>query len=507
MRSFFDSLPVALVALTVAVIGWLFGGTRSDVIIATVPWLLLFLLEAIIAFPQKATNETTYEARARVWGDMKRDPLVWTAVGLLVLLAIPLVNNGLCVNCDRVLIAQGINPDPPVKFLPFCVNRMQHLGVFLWFAAALATMVATKHGLRRRGKRMLLKMLVWNGFALAVLGFVQTATNAPGPLWIHMKNVKSATTFFSTFGYANMAGDYFTTLFGIAIALWRRSCDDVAAGRDRRPEDVKGSSHSRFWRRHLYLVPAAVFFFAALNTLSRAAIILATALLAVYFVHAFISFSHRLRRGDKVRRGAIALGAVFLAAFFAIVSLPEDMQREVDTINTEEVLTRVTGKGQYHIRVATEIWKDNFLFGCGGWGYKHFCGLKMTAEERKHRQVIGGINVHNDYLQFLAEHGLVGFGAMVALAVMLLVPVGSTWRRLAKAARFTDPRRAPPKPTALFALPAPAFCLLAALTATFIHSFGDCPLRSAAVLSLFYTTMAAIPGFLPKKEEDYNASR
>lgn len=507
MRLFFDNIPVALIAMTVAAIAWLFGGTRSDVLISTVPWLLLFMLEAIIAFPQKTTTETTFEARERVWEDMKRDPLVWTAVGLLILLAIPFVNNGLCMNCDRALIAQGLSPEPPVKFLPFCVNRMNHLGVYLWFAAALATMVATKHGLRRRGKRMLMKMLVWNGFVLAIVGFVQTATDAPGPLWIPMPNVKTAATFFSTFGYPNMAGDYFTTLFGIAVALWRRSCDDVSVGRDRMQGESKGSAHTRFWRRHFYLVPAIVLFFAAINTLSRAAIMLATSLLALYFVHAFISFTHRLKRGDKVRRGAIALGTVSLLAFFAIISLPEDMQREVDTINTEEVLTRVTGKGQYHVRIATEIWKDNSLFGCGGWGYKHFCGSKMTAEDRKHRQVIGGINVHNDYLQFLAEHGIVGFGAMVAIVVLLIIPVGSTWKRLAKAARFTDPRKAPPKPTALFALPAPAFCMLAAIVATLIHCFGDCPLRSAAVLSLFFVTLAAIPGFLPKNEEDYNASR
>ena len=507
MRWFFDNIPVVLVAMMVAVIGWLFGGTRSDVLISTVPWLMLFLLETIIAFPQKASGETSYEARERVWGDMKRDPLVWTAVGLLILLAIPFVNNGLCVRCDRALIAQGISPDPPLKFLPFCVNRLHHLGVFLWFAAALAAMVATKHCLRRRGKRMLMKILLWNGFALAILGFVQTATEAPGPLWIPMANVKNASTFFSTFGYPNMAGDYFTTLFGIAIALWRRSCDDSLIGRDRKAGESEGSAHTRFWRRHFYLVPATVFFFAAINTLSRAAIILATSLMAVYFAHAFVSFTHRLKRGVAVRRGAIALGSVFLVSFFAIISLPEDMQREVDTINTEEVLTRVTGKGQYHVRVATEIWKDHLLFGCGGWGYKHFNLDKMTADDLKHRQFIGGINVHNDYLQFLAEHGLVGFGAMVAIVVMLLVPVGSAWKRLAKAARFTDSRKAPPKPTALFALPAPAFCLLAVIVATLIHSFGDCPLRSAAVLSLFYTILAAIPGFLPKQEDDYDASR
>ena len=66
MRWFFDNIPVVLVAMMVAVIGWLFGGTRSDVLISTVPWLMLFLLETIIAFPQKASGETSYEARVKM---------------------------------------------------------------------------------------------------------------------------------------------------------------------------------------------------------------------------------------------------------------------------------------------------------------------------------------------------------------------------------------------------------------------------------------------------------
>jgi len=157
--------------------------------------------------------------------------------------------------------------------------------------------------------------------------------------------------------------------------------------------------------------------------------------------------------------------------------------------------------------VATEIWKDYPLFGCGGWGYKHFCISKMTPEELRSLQKVGGINVHNDYLQFLAEHGLVGFGAIVAIVVMLLVPVARSWKDLAVAARFTESRRAPPKPTALFALPAPAFCILAGIVATLVHCFGDCPMRSAAVMSLFFASLAAIPGFLPKQEEHKDASR
>jgi O-antigen ligase len=174
------------------------------------------------------------------------------------------------------------------------------------------------------------------------------------------------------------------------------------------------------------------------------------------------------------------------------------VRAEVDTIDTAAVLDRMTGKGQYHARVATELWKDNWLFGCGGWGYIHYSIPKMTDEERKQMQMVGGINVHNDYLQFLAEHGAVGFGAIVAVVVMLLAPAVRTWRILVKTARFSKAKNRPPSPVQIFAMPASVFYILAAAAATCIHSFGDCPMRSAAVMSLFFVMLAATEGFLPK---------
>ena len=49
---------------------------------------------------------------------------------------------------------------------------------------------------------------------------------------------------------------------------------------------------------------------------------------------------------------------------------------------------------------------------------------------------------------------------------------------------------------------APAFCILMAAVATVIHAFGDCPLRSPAVLTLFFVSLAAVDGFLPKIQEN-----
>ena len=93
---------------------------------------------------------------------------------------------------------------------------------------------------------------------------------------------------------------------------------------------------------------------------------------------------------------------------------------------------------------------------------------------------------------------------LVAVVVLLLVPTGRIWRRLARATRFKKAKDLPPKPAAIFVFPAPAFCLLMTALATLIHGFGDCPMRSPAVLSLFFISLAAVDGFLPKLESDDN---
>lgn len=507
MSFLYDNVAVIAVAVVASVVAWLFGGARGDLLMPVVPWLFVFLIEVLFCCPQRHQGETTYEARSRVWYELKHSKLAWVSFGFLVLLLIPFVNNGLCTSCDAALIAQGVSPKPPLPFLPFCVNRMDHLNVVLWFMVVLPSLVIVHHALARRGKRLVIELIVWNGAALALLGFVQGATDAPGPFWIsHGVGRAKAGDFFSAFGYPNMAGDYFTTLFGLAVALWRDKCEQSRrAEADMDPSELSGSDAKkcgRFWRRHYFLMPAVVFFFAALNTLSRAAIILATATAIVYFVHTLVLVLSRMRRSRRVFVGVWSMVVFGLIVFFAAISMPNKMRKEVSTLESIGMLDRVTGREQYHGDVAPAIWKDHPLFGVGGWGYVHFCVGKMKELEipLKQLQTVGGANVHNDHLQFLVEHGLVGFGALVALVVLLLWPIIRQWRRTVRDLRFKKSKDLPPKPIAIFALPAPAFFILLTALATVVHAFGDCPLRSCAVLDLFFISLAALPGFMPKQE-------
>ena len=497
MRFFWDNVIVFHVALEACLFAWIFGGSLGEFLLPIIPWTTLLLAEGLICFPQREVGETTFDARERVWYDMRHDPVFWLSFALVVLLCIPFVNKGLCPICDYPHIVLRANPDPPIGFLPFCVNRIHHLNVVMWFVPALTAMLAVRHALCKRGRRLLVEIIVWNGFALSLLGTIQAATGATGPLWYNDGRPAEA-YFFSTFGYPNMGGDYFTSLFALGFACWRYRNEDIDEELQRDDgEAVRVKSRSRFWRRHYLLIPTVTSYFAAINTLSRAAIMLVTALAGIFFLHTVVVQLKKLERVRRFKATVISFAVFVLVIAAALRFMPEDVQREVDTLSTDVVLQRVSGKGQYHNRVALEIWKDHRLFGCGGWGYKHFCISKMTDKELEHMQTIGGCNVHNDFLQFMCEHGIVGLALILAIIFFLLKPVFLMWKDLARSVRFQSRKERPPHPAALFAFPAAAFATLAAVVATVIHSFADCPLRSPAVLTLFFIELTAIDGFLP----------
>lgn len=480
------NIAVVFTFLVPAVLAWLYGGCVNSVVRPVLPWLVVFMIEVGMCFPQKREGETTAEARRRVWKGLKRDPLTWVSLAFLLLMCVPFCNVGLT---------------PPVKVIPYCIEPIWHYNVLHWFLAAIPTAVIAKHALTRSGKRMLVEMLVWNGVALAMLGFVQLITDAPGPLWAN--DVKNADFFFSSFGYPNMAGDYFVVMFCLSIAQWRSKVDYVRHEIEQTREKTRFSRHKLFWMKHYYLIPMAINFFAAVNTLSRAAIMLASIAAVLLFAHAMIVSLARMSKADRVKAGAMHALVVMSVVIAVAMFMPDGVHREMKTVDSRGTLDRVTGRGENHTTMATQIWREHLLFGCGGWGYARICDEMIPAGTYR---APGSAHVHNDHLQFLVEHGLVGYGLLVATVVLLLLPVCRSWITLSKGVRFLPVRRQPPPPQSFFALPGAAFAALVAAAVPLVHAFGDCPLRSPAVLTLFYAALACMPGYLPREQDSEDTS-
>lgn len=546
MDVFFRYVPVLLIFPTLAALAWIRGGTHGDLLVPTVPWLLTLVFEVLICFPQRHYGEDAVQARQRCWRKVGRDPVFFISLVFLVLvLGIPFLNKGMCPTCDYAQIVAGLTPaefdllpdilqekapNPPIPFAPFCVSIQQHFEVFIWFLPALVAMLAARHALLRHGKRMLVELLAWNAAVLAAFGFVERATGAKFVMiWdqaaydAFVANIRAASgiaymvpnaDFFATFGYPNMAGSYFMLAYALSIGVWMTRVSEVdAEPPPSKSEVTRQRLLLRCIRSHYMLIPAMVNFIAVLFTFCRAAIIMTLSITALAFIYylARMLFA-RVDRARQVKRAAINFLGAILLLVIGIVFAPErsslspnsplTVGDELATVTSNGLLDRVSGKNEHLSRVALELFKKYPVFGCGGWGFKHLSLNLMSPEETK-RNGIGSANVHNDYLQFLCEHGAVGLCCLLGIFFCMVVPLFRDWGRLYRAARFFSPENAPPSPRAIYCFPAGTFWILVGSFAVAFHAVSDTPLRSGAVLSMFLVSLACADGFLPRELEKH----
>ncbi len=483
-------LLIHLLAL-VAVLSWVHGGTRPDLLAPVVPWLTLILLEWLLVFPQAKSTETLAESRRRVWRALARDPLMYASVLLTALLIIPLFNTAAEPFFDEAK-KQWLNPKPSVTWLPYCVNPNSHAVLLLWFPPALVAALAAKHGLLKKGKRLLLEGICWNGAALAVLGFWQ--------LWEGTNKLLGLTPmgsyFFSTFGYPNFAGAFFTLVAAVSLGLWFHDVTEEA-GLTPSFTGVSQEEPSLFFT-HRMLAPAALCFLGAFASLSRAAILLSGLVIVAMTVYMVAYVWTRVAVGTRVMVvsvvGALALAVGVSFIVFNLASL----KREVKSITLHSVVERVTGRGYYHARVAKEIFRDHPVFGVGGWGYPVYLHQYLDEEEAKRMQIQGGANVHNDSLQFLAEQGAVGYGLMVACALFLSLPLAwQAWRLCRVLPSQPELADSAKVKGALSCIPPPLMAVWIGTGATVCHSLGDLPFRAPSILIVWVLALVCAWGWLP----------
>lgn len=542
MDIFFRSIPVFLIFPTLAALAWIRGGTFGNLLVPTVPWLLTLVFEVIICFPQRHFGEDAVQARQRCWRRIGHDPVFFLTLFFLVLvLGIPFLNKGLCPTCDygtilTMLEREGVGlanltsdemlaliddkaPNPLIPFAPFCMNLSDHFEVFMWFLPALTAMLAARHALLRHGKRLLVEMLAWNAAALAVFGFVQRATGAKfvmmwdqGEYDAFVAALRAATgisyaqpdpCFFATFGYPNMAGSFFMLAFALSLGVWMTHAKDVEA--ERPPEKAEIARQRlllRFIRAHYMLIPVTLNFLGALFTYSRWAIVASLVIAVMAFIY-YVSrmLLARVDRARQVKRAAFSFVGAVLLLVVGVVFAPKNVFDEVTRTGTNEALDRLTGKKEYQTKVAMKIFKKYPVFGCGGWGYKHLCINQMEKDELDKARTLGAANVHNDYLQFLCEHGIIGLGCLLGIFFCLVVPLFRDWGRLYRASRFLAPENAPSSPRAIYCVSPGIFWILVGCFAVALHAVLDAPLRSGAVLSLFFVSLACADGYLPRQME------
>ena len=245
------------------------------------------------------------------------------------------------------------------------------------------------------------------------------------------------------------------------------------------------------------LIPVFLNASGSFGSLSRAAMLLTMVLLVGGWSVCLLAAWKRVQVGARIK--AITYAAlVILLAIGVYHAFPDSPIREkLDRIHFDTFYKDTIGDRLYQYQSAWEMTKDHPLFGVGGWGYRHFVRLYVTPDVL-HQMRNGQANVHNDALQFMTEHGIIGFGLLLASVMVLLVPV----LRRGWAVLITPPLvdwdnpYVPP----LLRVPAMVYAILFGTLATVIHSGIDLPFRSPAILLTWALLLACAPAYLPREK-------
>lgn len=275
---------------------------------------------------------------------------------------------------------------------------------------------------RRRAFIWLLSALVLNGLALAALGSVQRFLGVSGPYFGAFRSPN--TYFFSTFFYHNHWGAFVLLLLAAALGLsWHYARKTSSEYRD-------------FWHSPAFLILLALFFLAASLPLSssRACSALGLLTLAIAFCHWMSRLVADRRRFGRSLAAPIGWSALAIAlCVSAVVWVARPMLEE----RYEKTVAQIQRTDNHEItegrlilyRDVLRLFEARPLFGWGMGSFPH--AFYSYNSQDKLRRVHPSVfqDAHSDWLQCLAEHGLVGTLLLAtAIALPLRRSLGSMLR-------------------------------------------------------------------------------
>ena len=353
----------------------------------------------------------------------------------------------------------------PLLLLAYALESMLWSHVYLagveavrWFLFALIAWLALNTFTRER-----LHWLAWCAHGGAVLASVWAAWQFWGALALFPQGPQPASTFVNRNFFAEFA--VCTLPFGALLLA-----------RARKPWQVGGLAVS------LGFVVTAL-----LMTGTRSALVATALLLVVLAIAAW-----RCRQQLALAQWPASVRALALAGLFGTVLVlgnvpggnPEIVGEGYGTTPIARGLHRAQSitPGDHSLGLRMEMWRATLraiaahpLEGLGAGAWEN----EIPRYEDGGAQIETDYYVHNEFLQLVAEDGVVGWIALLALAAWLLRGTGRTWREQGEVADAERPWRA---------------AFLASLLALLVVSSIGFPWRLAATGALFALCMGGLAG-------------
>ncbi len=455
---------------------WARGGSAPAFFWA-IPWLALWALEMLFLLPPQYNGQGYTTAMQRLKRNLLRDPVLYVGLTLIAFLTLQWFNapRELVYNSAKALWEYG---DPPWPGLPFSIVRAESVQPLIWAIGVVAIMLGVRHGMRQESRRWLLRLLVYNGALLAVVGLLQQALGTNKVLWIKQID----TFFFATFGYPNHASAYFTLLVALNLGLLF---------------EALGSNDEEKLSSNWLIVALVPNILGVAFAQGRAGFLLTAVILIIALIYGACYLHQRLTPATRVRLG-ILIGGVAIFLIFILVLVPKNpIMAEIKTIELTKLHKQLQGDRAELAEAALEIWGDYPWAGTGGWGFRRFVALYMGPEKWNYLKAAGRANVHNDAIQYLCEHGAIGLTLIIGL---IFIPIGHLWFRLLRVTRVPDVDRIGYRTWFMSVSPVVWFGLIGT-SATVLHSIIDLPFRSMAIIALWFIILASLPGFVPQRDK------
>jgi O-antigen ligase len=372
-------------------------------------------------------------------------------IGVFVVRSSRFSADRICLACTALffaymLVRAGLSPD----------HYLARFDIYSMVAGLIVYLLATAVVTDAKRRMAILAALLAVGVIHVVIGAVQFRN---GDNWMPF-------AFLQRFNYGRRASGFYMCpnhlaglleivgVFGLSISLWSRWPT---------------------WSKLLVGYATLICYIGVMLTGSRGGYL---STLFSLFVFAILSLwiARAARSALYLRIGAAGLVMIIIAAAgaFLVIGTSEDL-----TDRTKNVIDNKDIRIEFW-RAALEQWKTSPLLGTGSRTYMYFGRQFRTPAVQ-----LDPVYVHNDYLQLLAEYGLVG-GVGFALFFIAHLRAGMI------SARRLGPRRIQVSQRILSNAMAINVGALAALPACVVHSFFDFNLHIPANLLL----MAFVLGIL-----------
>jgi O-antigen ligase len=452
-----EILLVVIVGVHLCFLSWAFGGV--DLWCQRVSCLLGFLSLAVALLPRRsATRGSPAESSRREQGrKLWQFPIFWSGLVLFGYVAIQAVNPAFSFHRDSS--RWWLERQPFLTWLPAGIaaplSESSPLRMLMLWFPAWTTACALRAGIaHRRTAFTLLVTLAVNGFAFAVFGILQKAGGAEK---IYGARVVESGNFLAAMIYANHGAAYFNLVTAVCLAL---AIDTYARNLRRPGRSGPAILYFLFGTVSLAAVALSVSFG---GVMMLALQLLLVASVAVWHLRPLVRSVPGTGAGLMVAATLLILtGAI--GGTVMISRIEDRLRSKLADSGRRSAQTRWDAAQR-----GVDMLADRWLLGWGAGGFRY----GFTKYDRDMTLVpTGGTrryfweHLHDDWLEWLIELGVLGFAPIVFAAGWFLKEL---WRQRV----WLDPAQ---------------FALAAGLLLLGAYACIDFPLQNPAIL----TTAAAL---------------